>query len=273
MNGSRTLFTFVATAAALAATEVSAQSLLSPEAPAQGIWMEGSRTSFWFLDQEVPTAVWFLGGRLPVSARFSAVADLPFSRARVNYPGTSESNSVLGNPYVGVEFRATPELLLSAGTRLPLTSADEESFADVFAILADPQRIEAFAMDVVPASVLASYTAQVAPGLSLRARGGTTVIVHTGRNAPDPDVMLDYGLLAGYTLQAVRTGFGFSGRWIATHEDAESVSDASIHYAGLTLDVRVLGVRPGLSVRVPLDDDHRELVGASWGAYLQIPLR
>jgi hypothetical protein len=272
MTKSRSLLTLAILAASLTASDASAQSLL-PEGPAKGLWMEGSRTSFWVFDQEVPTAVWFLGGRLPVSGRVSAVFDIPFSHARIDLMGSSKSSSVAGNPYLGVEFRASPELVVSMSTRLPLTSADDESFADVLAILADPQRLEAFAMHAVPASVFAAYTGQLAPGLSLRAHGGTTRIFRTRKDLPDPDTMLDYGLMTTYDWKSVRTGLGLSGRWNTTARDASNQSDDSINYTALTLDLRVGSVRPGLSARVPMDSDHRNLAGASLGLYLQIPLR
>ena len=65
---------------------------------------------------------------------------------------------------------------------------------------------------------------------------------------------------------------GLTGRWHAT-ADGGSFVDNSMHRAGVSADVRVGGVRPGVSLRVPLDEDMRAVVNSTVGLYLQVPVR
>jgi hypothetical protein len=273
MNITRTFLALAAGALSLAnASAVAAQSFAMSSTPDRGVWMEATHTSFKGFDVDLPTTVWFLGGRLPLTARIGVVADLPYSYARVELLGTTESNGVIGNPYLGLQFLATPRLQLAAGTRLPLTTADEESFADVFAVLSDPERIEAFAEELIPVSAVATYRLPITPAFLLRTHGGITGLFHTGEEAPGPDAAVDYGVLGSYATGPAQLGLGVSGRWFATSDDG-SFADNTIHHAALSADVAVAGVRPGIAVRVPLDGEYRKLVSSSITLYLQVPLR
>jgi hypothetical protein len=35
----------------------------------------------------------------------------------------------------------------------------------------------------------------------------------------------------------------------------------------------VLGIRPGVSLRLPIDSDYRKVVGPSFGMYVELPIR
>jgi hypothetical protein len=254
------------------APQLQAQSFLMPGTPSRGVWMEATHTSFKVLEADLPTTVWYLAGRLPIGPRIGLVADLPFSHARVEILGASESSSVVGNPYLGVDFAASPRLELALGTRLPLTSADEESFADIFAVVADPERTEAFAEQMVPVIARATWRHHLSPAVGLRAHGGVTGFFPTADDAGDADAAADYGLLASYETGPARFAAGVSGRWLATSDEG-SFSDNSLHHAGISTDLAVGRVRPGLSLRVPLDSDYRRVVSSSVTLYVQVPLR
>lgn len=269
----------LAAAAAGAAQPLAAQTLLTPAAPAKGVWLDAAYTDYAIGGEEmsvqIPSAVWYLSGRLPLTPRLSGVVDVPFSYARISAGETredDETNSVLGNPYLGVEFAATPRLRLELGARAPLNTADSESFADVAAMLADPLRVEAFAEDVVPVSGAATWTQPLTGALELRLHGGATAFFLTGDDAAGNEAALDYGAAGTYTVGLARLGLGVTGRWNATADEG-SFADRSLHFAGASADVLVRGVRPGISVRVPLDEDYREVVMSTVGLYLQVPLQ
>jgi hypothetical protein len=265
----------VLAAAALSAAEpAEAQSFLLPATPEKGVWIEAARADFKGFEAAFPSTTWFISGRLPVTPRLSATVDVPFSYARLDVAGAdSETSSVFGNPYVGAEFAAVPDrLTLEAGLRLPLNTADSESFADVLAVLADPQRMEAFMDNTVPVTVAASLEHAVSNVLSLRGRAGIMSAFYTGDDAPDTDVAVDYGAVGTYTAGPARVALGFSGRWFTTADEG-GFGENSLHHVGLGADVKVGRVRPGVSVRIPLDGDYRDVLGSSIGVYLQVPLR
>jgi hypothetical protein len=279
MHTTRFALALAASAAALSAAPAAAQSILLPSGPDKGVALEASYTDFKVFDVSAPSSTWFLSGRLPVGPSFRVFGDLPFAYGSVTMDfedvggeAASASDAVFGNPRLGAEYLVTPSLTVEGSFRLPLTSASETSVADVVAFMADPQRGEAFARDVVPVAAALSYERALASGLGMRARAGGTTLFFTGEDAPDNVSMLDYGLFGTYASGPARFGAGFSGRWDVSEEDG-GFADNSLHWLGLTADATVRGVRPGISFRMPLDKDYREFVGPSVGLYLQVPLR
>jgi hypothetical protein len=262
-----------ACAVLLAAAPVAGQGFLLPETPSKGVWIEGSHSDFKGFEAKLPSSVWFLSGRLPLTQKLSGVVDVPFAHAKLDLVEVgAESNSVLGNPYVGIEYAAMPRLLVELGFRAPLTTAAEESFADALAAISDPLRQEAFVENLVPVTAAATMRFPLQYGVSLRARAGVTGLLFTGDEAPDNEAAIDYGLAGMWERGIGRVGVGFTGRWFATSDEG-SFAENSLHHAGVSADVIVGGVRPGVSLRLPIDKDYREFVGPTVGLYLQVPLR
>lgn len=262
------------------ATPVAGQGFLMPEAPRKGLALEVSHPIFKEFDVTLPTSIWYASGQLPLTDRIRARADLPLAFA--DFKGAHESvgsSTVLGNPYVGLAFDPLPAFSLELGTRLPLTTADDESFADVVAFLADVQRGEAFVEDFVPVMGSAAYRVKPAAGWSVEGRGGVSSLFHTGDDEDQGNItFLDYGVFGSYSMdlrpqwaQSARLGAGVMGRWDVS-EDEGSFSENSIHQVGLTADLGMRRVRPGLSLRVPVDKDYRDVLKTSVGFYLQVPL-
>jgi hypothetical protein len=262
------------------ASPLAGQGFLMPETPPKGIGLEVSHPSFKEFDVTLPTSIWYASGQLPLMDRLRARVDIPLAFA--DFKGDDEgigSSTVLGNPYVGLAFDPVPALTLELGTRLPLTTADEESFADVVAFLADVQRGEAFVEDFVPVMASAAYRLSPAPGWTVEGRGGVSSLFYTGDFDEDNVTFVDYGVFGSYSMglnsqvaQDMRFGAGILGRWDASEDDG-SFSENSLHQAGFTVDLGMRRVRPGLSLRIPLDKDYRDVLKSSVGLYLQVPLR
>ena len=256
-----------------------AQSYLLPATPEKGMWLEASHPNIKSpLEVTAPSSAWFLSGRHPVNHQWSAVAEIPFAYGKLDVAGLSqgEGNTVLGNPYLGIEFSQWDRVALELGARIPITTADEDSFGDVVGVLADPMRSEAFLEDIVPLSAAASFqeTLPVGDGALVRARGGVTTMFYRGddEDIDDTTTFLDYGVTGTYPIGIARLGAGVSGRWNVSESEG-SFSDNSLHQLGLNADAMVRGfVRPGISLRVPLDEDYRELVGSTVGFYVQVAL-
>jgi hypothetical protein len=251
----------------------------SPLLPVQlerGISLEMAHPSFRELDVSAATSVWHLGGSLPLLVPgLRAVVDLPVAYAALDGATGefAESSTVFGNPYLGVEFDVRSFLVLEAGIRAPLTTADAESYADVVGFLADVSRGEAFLEDAFPVALGVRAEHRVRPDLSFSARLGMVQAFYTG----DDDDMssmtfVDYGVGSTWTGGAARVGAGLAGRWDASADEGK-FGENSLHQLGVTADLALGPVRPGLSFRLPLDQDHRDILRASVGAYVQIPIR
>lgn len=276
MNPTRIAAASAFAAAALSAGTASAQSILLPGTPEKGITFEAAHANFREDAASTASAVFFLSGRLPLGERLRLIADVPVAHG--SFAGElgelfDGESTVLGNPKLGLELAALPSLVVEGSVRLPLGTASETSVGDVIGILSDPQRAEAFAMDVVPATAAFTYQVPVAGALGLRARAGATHLFYTGDEADvENTTLLDYGLFGTYPAGPARLGLGVSGRYNASGDEGD-FGDRSLHFAGATADFQVAGVRPGVSLQVPLDSEHREVVGPSFGLYLQVPLR
>ncbi len=266
----------MAIAAAITATAgvAQAQSYLSPSLLEKGVWIDATHTSFKQFDVSLPSTVWTVSGRLPVGSSFGVVADVPFSYASLDFAGTSESSGVIGNPYVGVDFAPRGNISLEIGTRLPFNTADEESLADAIAVIADPFRLEAFLDDHIPVQAAATLSQSLSGGLGFRARAGVVTLVYTGDDEEQDEAAtaLDYGVVGTYAAGPARFGLGFMGRWDASADGGDFGAN-SFHQASLTADIGLGCLRPGVAVRMPLDSDLRDLVNASVGLYLRVPIR
>lgn len=271
------LITFVV-AAALTAHPAAGQSYLLPQTPEKGIWLEATHPEIQdSFGEEItlPSSAWFLSGRYPFTARLSGVAELPFAYGSLKGDSGSslDGKSVFGNPYVGVEFTLNEVVSFEGGVRAPLTSADEQSFGDVVGVLGDLMRMEAFVMDVFPVSAAVNLHHTVGAGITLRGRLGATSLIWTGDDEIGESLtLMDYGAFAQIPVNRARLGAGIAGRWDLTEEEG-GFSENSLHHLGLSADYAFGRFRPGIMVRVPLDEDYRDVVSASVGLYVQMTLR
>jgi hypothetical protein len=256
------------------AQPVVAQSYLLPSAPEKGVWIEAAHPNLkGFFEVTLPSTIWFASARVPVTPQVGVVVELPFAYARMDstpFGGSAESNTVLGNPYVGAEYAFSRQLSVQLGLRAPVTTAGPESWADVIAVLANLQRMEAFLENVLPVSIAASFQQAVADGFSVRSRAGVTQAFYIGDDDGEAATLLDYGVFGTYSVSVARFGAGLSGRWDISGD--EGFSDNSFHLLGFTADAGFGRFRPGLSVHIPLDEDYRQFLGSTIGAYVQIAL-
>ncbi len=252
---------------------VQAQSYLSPSLLEKGVWIDAMHTSFEEFDVNLPSTIWTISGRLPVVSRLGATVEIPFSYASLDFAGASETSSVLGNPYVGLDFMPAQRVSVEIGTRLPLNTVDEASIADAIAVVADPFRLEAFLDDHIPVQAVATYSQPIPCGFGLRVRAGVVTLMYTSDD-DDQDkttTALDYGVVGTYVAGPAQLGLGFMGRWDASAEEGDFGAN-SFHQVSFTADMGLGPVRPGIAVRMPLDTDFRDLVNASVGVYLRVPI-
>lgn len=207
------------------------------------------------LDFGFATSAGFLSGRLPVSEAFSIAADLPFSRAGWDGLTGSESSSLVGNPYVGLEWATSPELTTEVGVRIPVGELDD--LDDLPAILVGTAgelgRMEAFVPRTLGVYATADYRRPLNEAFSLRLRGGPAFI---GGDSGSDDLLLGYSGQLWYGRDRARVGAGLAGRANVTTDDEDV--DRTLHQIGLSGDYRIGHVRPGLQIRIPLDETVRD---------------
>lgn len=258
-------------AALVAASSAEAQTYHLPSTPEKGVWAEASYADLEGLSISFPSTFWFVSGRLPLTSDLRAVADIPFAFSRIRFAEGSprESSSVLGNPFLGVEYLRWG-LVMETGLRVPLNTIDEGTTADLTGGLGDFQRGEAFSDDVVPVSGAVTYVYGLPGGATLQGRTGVVGLFTTDET--DNDALIDYGVLGTYPVSAARFGLGLYGRWLATADEG-SYGDNSVHHLALAGDVQIRRVRPGVSVRIPVDGRYNDVLHSTIGLYFQLPLQ
>lgn len=246
---------------------------------AQSIWLDRSQDKSIGLEvmrpnfsaeegDEVSGLLLFLSLRAPMTPQFRFVGELPFVRSSYesNFFFTrSGSQSTVGNPYLGFEIgqRGTP-FLGEFGIRLPAASEDKFG-AVLMGIVSDYDRLEAFIPNTVSITGMLNYCHREASGFALRLRGGPSLLLNTDED--DTELFIGYSAQAGYEAPRFSLLGGFTGRAIMTEEDAD-FDERSIHQLGFNASAQFGKLRPGLHLRLPLDDDLQESLDAVLGLNL-----
>jgi hypothetical protein len=252
---------------------------LAVPASAQSIWLDREHrpsilAEVLFPDFEgetaFPTWAWFVAGKLPVATTGAVVLELPYAHGQIENDFFDDGEGSIGNPYIGYEYRPhTNGLLLEAGLRLPLAS-EEKFLPFIVGIYSDADRQEAFIPNLVPLRLGLHYHHGAAPEspLSWDLRVVPAAWIQTENDA-ETDFVIGYGGTLRYEADVARIGGGLTGRWIATADNAD-FGEASIHQLELQADFLRGSVRPGLQLKLPLDDDLSNALDKSWGFTLTV---
>jgi hypothetical protein len=259
----------------LALSSLGAQSIWQDHTSREGITVEFLKPNY--VDEEdlsFLTSVTFLSGRFPVTRNIIFSGELPFSYVNWDIPQGPNlgANQTFGNPYFGIELhlRQTP-LFFELGVRAPLTAdlEEENGEATINGGVTDfVDRAEAFATEAIPLAGFVNYILRSRTGFSLRLRGGPAFWIASG-DREESETFILYSVQAFYETGAIRFGGGFSGRYIASLEDAD-FGERSMHQLTFGLDF-ILGLfRPGVYIRIPLDEEYKEMINTVFGISLGI---
>ncbi len=231
----------------------------------------------------VSTAV-LLSGKVTVGPRWAVRGEVPLAYSSVSGPlpggdTFDQSDASLGNPYLGVEVRLRPEVVLGAGVRLPLFNdpTDVDQFGWQGGVGADVERFEAYVPDVLTVSASADVTPRLGDSARLRLRLAPAVVsdVSGAENVGGRDatgLLLGYAVLGEVDVRAVTLRGGVTGRPNLTGDRFQVFETTATLAAGATVDVG--GVRPGVAVRVPLDRDRLYVApDAAVALTLDVPFR
>jgi hypothetical protein len=219
-------------------------------------------------DTEFPTWAWFVSGKLPVGDGTSVVLELPYAHGDVG-DGPGSSAGSIGNPYLGIDYQPKPSgLILEAGVRLPLES-DEEFLPFIIGTASDVDRWEAFWPNLVPIRLGFHYHhAPASTPVEWDLRFVPSVWIPTESGA-DTELFFGYGGTVRYAGEQVRVGGGLGGRWNATADNAD-FGESSWHQLDLEADFLPGSVRPGLQLKVPIDDGLIDTTNLAWGFTLTV---
>ncbi|MFQ5823224.1 MAG: hypothetical protein ACE5JB_04135 [bacterium] len=216
------------------------------------------------------TSAIFLSLRLPISKKVILVADIPFVHAGLDFRNRDNiSESMIGNPYLGLEFRRRDfPVFTELGLRVPL--APDKFFPSQVGIFSDFDRLEAFLPDVVALLGAVNYQHNIISDFVLRLRAGPSLLLNTD-DADDSELYLLYNALLSYEGKLIGIRSGFTGRLIFTDEG--SIGERTFLEFGLTASIALGNVRPGVHFRLPLEDDLTEVLDFVIGINLGILMK
>lgn len=218
------------------------------------------------------TSAIFLSARLPLSKRLVFVGELPF--AHVGFEDFDDSQSAVGNPYVGLEIHNpdTP-FFAELGLRAPLASNDVDKVGALgVGLITDFDRAEAYIPDVFTVLGRVNYHRTSASNIVFRLRGGPTLWLDTGDAIDETEFFLDYSAQVGYEGALISLIGGVTGRLIISEEDLD-LGERTVHQLGAAASLNLGTVRPGVHVRFPLDDNLSQAIDFVYGIHLGVHLR
>jgi hypothetical protein len=261
--------------------------VLSSDSPlrAQSIWQdltswEGITIEFLkpnYVESEEAsflTSTTFLGGRFPISRALVFSAELPFSYINWDVPQGPDlgAKQTFGNPYFGIEYHLRQaSIFFELGARAPLTAKidSENGEATLNGAITDfVDRSEAFATDTIPVTGFLNYVVSSRTGFSLRLRGGPSFWLKSG-DREESETFILYSVQIFYETGMLRFGGGLSGRYIATLDEG-SFDERSIHQLTFCLDIDLGALRPGFYIRIPMDEQLKDVVNVVYGIGLAI---
>jgi hypothetical protein len=241
--------------------------VLAPAACAQSIWLDRTEPKSVHLELAKPmfdgpgdgffTLTGYFATRLRLGERMSFVGELPV--ATVSLESSSpffddEWCTTIGNPYFGIESHPAGGTggWFELGVRVPLVSDEEE--ATFTGLITDNDRWEAFFPDAFVLRTAGHWRddpRQGGVGADFRVAPSLWV---SDDFADDVEIFTTYGVQILFHSEEARAGIGLGGRWLTT-EDGD-FGDNSTHQFDAAVDFLPGKVRPGATLRIPLDEDN-----------------
>ena len=240
---------------------------------AKSIWLEPSSGSEFrlegikpeFKDSELSTfsMVWFLSGYLEATDKLHLNVEIPYARFAGADGG--ESSKSIGNPYLGLDVGSLDSgSMIEFGFRLPMSS-DEEIATLLGAYTDYVDRFEAFFPDVLSVIAAANYRTRSPSGFGLRLRLSPILWIDTGDMLTDTsEVWIRYSAQTLFTSGPSSIGIGFSGRYLAMEDNTDDFGEKSWHEIGIFANWDLGTWKPSARIRLPLDEDLKDLYDAGF---------
>ena len=216
-----------------------------------------------YYDVEPTSVAAFLSGRVALDESIDLVAELPVSRYGFSFRdemtdlGEADlSETTIGNPYVGVRLDTDQPVRWEVGVRLPLLSDDEFIGAWTGMIADQTGRLEAFMPNTLSITGTASGAHSLASNGRVGFRVGPSLLINTDEEEYEDgqEMILHYGIDIEYRQGRAIIGTGIDGVMIVTEGDG--LAERTLHQAVLAVMADLGTLRPGIQVRIPLDDEY-----------------
>lgn len=210
--------------------------------------------------------------------------DIPLARA-----GAEGASSIrLGNPYLGLRIGDDAKPVSGIlGARIPAsrrTTTVIDAQAVQAGMISDYDDFEAYAPNLLTLRGGLEFRRTRSNGLLFGVRGATSLQVNTsGDPAADSEMSFDYGVRTGYEGARLLATAGLTGRYVLTAPafgfacpagddecNPKGFNERTHHQITGVVELRSMSFRPRVTLRVPLDDDLRDIAGAVLGVGVSI---
>ncbi len=225
---------------------------------------------------EFPTSTTVLAADVPLSKTVRIIADLPFSyfKNEVKYSGGTEieTENAPGNPLLGLRFISGRQHWLGdLAVRIPVMPEDKMAAA-IVGIYSDIERWEAFLQDWTTILFRTAYQNRYSNGFTVGGQLGYSLLVNSGNeNADDTEGFFIYGLQVGLVQPTFRLNMEFFGRYLATKEEG-NFGQRSYHQLKISTYFGWGKIWPGVILKVPLDQDFRDILNSVFGVQVKFLL-
>jgi hypothetical protein len=213
------------------------------------------------------TSTWFLSGNAALGDVVSLTTEIPYTMLGVQ---GGDTDVAFGNAYLGAQLQGDAPVIVEFGFRLP--TASKFNVASLGGMVTDyVDRAEAFIPNILPVTAAVSFYDRRDNGLIARLRGGINFWLPQEPNE-DAELFLVYGGQAGMSTRRMNFLAGITGRWWLSNETGANVAEASEHQVAFSADVPMGVAQPGVSLRVPFDDDLNEILDFTFGIHFAMNL-
>jgi hypothetical protein len=253
---------------------VSAQSIFTPTGPGNTLTFELLSTQFECEDcLDFPSSSAFLTLNVPFNGG-TFVIEAPVATARYStWNGGHESEFALGNPYLGIKTGAQEASIFGeVGIRVPLASEDKYEARSVGMFADWTQRMGAFANESLWLQGVVNYRTTSETGLGVRLRGGLSYWIPTCDGCGEPELFVIYGAKLSQVAGNVTLWGGLSGRmWIFSEWELD-FEESTWHELAFGANLTSGRIQPGLSLRLPMDEELGDWIKSIIGFNLLIAL-
>ena len=206
-------------------------------------------------------------GRFPVNDKLAVTVAVPLARISQTSVGytpigqnATQTQTALGNPWLGVEVAARPGLIIEAGIR-PGIASDEKEAALGLGIVNDFDRFEAWLPKVSSGRVMAHIGRVPDQGGFVTGIFGGTVAIPGGSVGGTTQLYANYGMRAGFHESGILGTVTLTGR-LNLSESGASLGDRTLHQLAFNVEGTHGGFRPNASIRMFLKQELRAQVSA-----------
>jgi hypothetical protein len=206
-------------------------------------------------------------GTIALKSQWSLLFDLPFSRYSVD---GFDTESGVGNPFIGAQYSSSPKTAYQVGLYLPLIGA-EDFAAHGINMLVHPEQFQRFAPETFSLYASRICRSSHEEGLFWGSEVSFVMMISTDDDdSDDTEVELPYGFAIGYQAADFEGRFGLVGAWWVTDSEDDFV-DRFVNSIQLQGGSSFGEWHPSVFIRFPLRDEFQEFMDFHLG--LQVEFR